>query len=352
VVTPSPAVECRAIWKVFGTGAAAALNAMRRGGESKSEIREKFGCVVAVADASFSIGAGEIFCIMGLSGSGKSTLLRHINGLIRPTAGEVLVDGQDIAKLSTSKLRDLRARKMGMVFQNFALLPHRNVLDNVAFGLELRDVPRQERQAKAREILKAVQLEAWERSSIGELSGGMQQRVGLARALAGDPDILLMDEPFGALDPLIRRELQDQFLALCRGLHKTSIFITHDLGEAMRIGSRIAIMRDGRILQIGAPHEIIMSPADSHIAAFVQDVSSRDTLNAGHLMSPLQPAESAEVARRVGVRPDTVLSETARAAARQKGDLPVRKGDGAIIGIVRIPDILAALAGRRPHTDD
>ncbi|WP_368912050.1 betaine/proline/choline family ABC transporter ATP-binding protein [Taklimakanibacter deserti] len=351
-MTPTPAVECRGVWKVFGAAAASALAAMRQTDAGKDEIKEKFGSVVAVADATFSVRPGEIFCIMGLSGSGKSTLLRHINGLVRPTAGEVLIDGEDIAKLSTSGLRDLRARKIGMVFQNFALLPHRSVLENVAFGLELRDVPEAQRQARAREVLDAVQLEAWAGSSIGELSGGMQQRVGLARALAGDPDILLMDEPFGALDPLIRRELQDQFLGLCRGLRKTSIFITHDLDEAMRIGSRIAIMRDGRLLQTGAPHEIIMAPADSHVAAFVRDVSSRDTLNAGHVMSPLLPTERAEIAIRAGVRPDTLLSETARMAARETGDLPVRDGDGMIIGVVRIPDMLAALAGRGARPDE
>lgn len=350
-MTPTPAVECRGIWKVFGAREDSALDAMRQAGASKGEIREKFGCVVAVADTSFSVRPGEIFCIMGLSGSGKSTLLRHINGLVRPTAGKVLIDGEDIAKLPTSGLRDLRARKIGMVFQNFALLPHRSVLENVAFGLELRDVPQPQRQARARETLKAVQLEAWADSSIGELSGGMQQRVGLARALAGDPDILLMDEPFGALDPLIRRELRDQFLALCKGLRKTSIFITHDLDEAMRIGSRIAIMRDGRLLQIGTPHEIIMAPADPHVAAFVRDVSSRDTLNAGHLMSPRLPMDGARIESSAGVRPDTVLSEMARTAAREKGDLPVRDGDGAIIGVVRIPDMLAALAGRGSGPD-
>ncbi|MGD9714480.1 MAG: ATP-binding cassette domain-containing protein, partial [Thermomicrobiales bacterium] len=207
------------------------------------------------------------------------------------------------------------------------------------------------RQAKAREVLKAVKLDAWESSPIGELSGGMQQRVGLARALAGDPDILLMDEPFGALDPLIRRQLQEQFLSLCRGLGKTAIFITHDLDEAMRIGSRIAIMRDGRLLQIGAPHEIIMNPADAHVTAFVRDVSSRDALNAGHLMSAVSPAEEAEIENRTGVMPDTVLSETARVAAREKGDLPVRNGSGAIVGVVRISDILAALAGREGRED-
>jgi len=344
-----PAIELRHVWKVFGSIAEPEFERLRREGGSKGDIQERLGCVVAVADASFSIAPGEIFCIMGLSGSGKSTLLRHINGLVAPTAGEVLVGGIDIAALSAAALRDLRARKIGMVFQNFALLPHRSVVDNVAFGLELRDVPQHERLDRARAMLKAVQLEAWADAGITELSGGMQQRVGLARALAGDPDILLMDEPFGALDPLIRRQLQDQFVGLCRTMNKTAVFITHDLDEAMRIGSRIAIMRDGRILQIGAPHEIILTPADAHVAAFVHDVSSRDTLSARHVMSKLRPGERKTSAKAQGVEADTVLAEAARLAAREKRDLPVRDSAGQIVGMLRIPDMLSALAGRGQH---
>ncbi|MGL6183203.1 MAG: ATP-binding cassette domain-containing protein, partial [Aestuariivirga sp.] len=191
--------------------------------------------------------------------------------------------------------------------------------------------------------------EAWADAGITELSGGMQQRVGLARALAGDPDILLMDEPFGALDPLIRRQLQDQFVGLCRTMNKTAVFITHDLDEAMRIGSRIAIMRDGQILQIGAPHEIILAPADAHVAAFVHDVSSRDTLSARHVMSKLRPGERKTSAKAQGVEADTVLAEAARLAAREKRDLPVRDSSGQIIGMLRIPDMLSALAGRGQH---
>ena len=344
---PSPAIECRHVWKIFGADAKAALGKIRHNGGSKADIQKASGAVIAVADASFSVKAGEIFCVMGLSGSGKSTLLRHINGLVAPTDGDVLIDGENIARLSRSALRNLRARKIGMVFQNFALLPHRNVLENVGFGLELRDVPRSARDARAREMLHAVQLEAWEGSSIHELSGGMQQRVGLARALAGDPDILLMDEPFGALDPLIRRQLQDQFVALCRGLKKTAVFITHDLDEAMRIGSRIAIMRDGRILQVGEPHEIALAPVDTHVAAFVRDVSFKDTLTARHVMTA--PAERADLAEMPGIGPDTTLAEAARAAAEGRHDLPVRAADGKLVGVVRIADILAALAGRAPH---
>jgi glycine betaine/proline transport system ATP-binding protein len=347
-----PAIECRNVWKIFGLIADADFECLRREGGSKDDIQKHLNCVVAVAGASFIIAPGEIFCIMGLSGSGKSTLLRHMNGLIKPTAGDVLIGGVDIAGLTPAELRDLRARKIGMVFQNFALLPHRNVIDNVAFGLELRDVQRPERMDRARSMLKAVQLGAWEDASITELSGGMQQRVGLARALAGDPDILLMDEPFGALDPLIRRQLQDQFVGLCRNMKKTAVFITHDLDEAMRIGSRIAIMRDGRILQIGAPHEIILAPADAHVVDFVQDVSSRDILSARHVMSEIDPGESKASDTALGVEVDTVLSEAARMAASEKRDIPVRDASGQIVGMLRIPDMLAVLAGRGQHAKD
>lgn len=346
-----PVISCRNIWKVFGAVDPRLLDEIRKGGGSKDEIQKQHGAVIAVADANLTVNTGEIFCIMGLSGSGKSTLLRHINGLVAPTAGEVLIEGTNIAGLSKSELRHLRATKIGMVFQNFALLPHRSVIDNVAFGLELREVPRTRRVERARDVLKAVQLEAWENAAIAELSGGMQQRVGLARALAGDPDILLMDEPFGALDPLIRRQLQDQFVSLCRGLGKTAVFITHDLEEAMRIGSRIAIMRDGRILQTGAPHEIIMSPADPHVAAFVRDVSSRDTLNASHVMVPAKATDSKQLKAVRGVTPETILAEAARIAAEENCDLPVRDSEGNMIGVIRIPDMLNALAGRKLHAE-
>ena len=346
------AIECRNVWKVFGLINDADFERLRREGGSKDDVQKRLNCVVAVAGASFSIAPGEIFCIMGLSGSGKSTLLRHMNGLIRPTAGDVLIGGVNIAGLTLAGLRDLRARKIGMVFQNFALLPHRNVIENVAFGLELRDVQRAERMDRARNMLKAVQLEAWEDASITELSGGMQQRVGLARALAGDPDILLMDEPFGALDPLIRRQLQDQFVGLCRNMKKTAVFITHDLDEAMRIGSRIAIMRDGRILQVGAPHEIILSPADAHVADFVRDVSSRDILTARHVMSELDPGDRKASETALGVGADTILSEAARLAASERRDVPVRDPSGEIVGMLRIPDMLAVLAGRGQHAQD
>jgi len=289
----TPAIECRDVWKIFGRDAEAALAALRDQRLDKAELLARSRCVVGVAGVSFSVRRGEVFCIMGLSGSGKSTLVRHINRLIQPTAGQVLIDGRDIGGLSTADMRRLRAEKMGMVFQNFALLPHRTVSENVAFGLELRDERRERRMAAAAEMLELVRLGGWGNRWPDELSGGMQQRVGLARALAGNPDILLMDEPFGALDPLIRRQLQEQFLELSRVMRKTTIFITHDLDEAIRLGTRIAIMRDGRIVQIGTPNEIVHHPADSYVAEFVSGSSRLKLIRAADIMQPLTGREPA-----------------------------------------------------------
>jgi glycine betaine/proline transport system ATP-binding protein len=340
----APAIECRGVWKVFGPRAAEAIAAMRAGEMDKREVQRAFGCVVGVADASFRVERGEIFCIMGLSGSGKSTLVRQINGLVPATEGEVLIDGVSLAALGPEGTRRLRSRKIGMVFQAFGLLPHRNVLENAAFGLELRRVRRAERLARAREALAAMQLADWAEARIDQLSGGMQQRVGIARALAGDPDILLMDEPFSALDPLIRRQLQDQFLNLARRLGKTTVFITHDLDEAMRLGSRIAIMRDGRILQIGTPQEIVMAPADAHVAAFVGGVSARDTLRCRDVMARLEPADAGRAEGLPRVPGDMRLGAAARIAGAEARDLAVVDGAGRVIGVLPMPAILTALA--------
>ncbi len=268
-----PPIECRNLWKIYGEQDKKALAAMKEEHLTKEEILERFGCGVGVVDASFTVNEGEIFCIMGLSGSGKSTLVRHVNRLIEPTAGSVLIEGQDINTMSLDQLRQIRAEKIGMVFQNMALLPHKNVRQNVGFGLELRGVKREERNKVAEKALATVQLSEWGDSYPDELSGGMQQRVGLARALAADPAILLMDEPFSALDPLIRRQLQDQFLKLSDKMNKTTLFITHDLDEAIRIGNRIAIMKDGVLVQIGTPEDIVTQPADDYVADFVAGIS-------------------------------------------------------------------------------
>ena len=282
-----PVIRCDGVWKIFGARASEALDAVRSKGLSKEEIRDRYDCVVGVCDASFDVGRGEIFCIMGLSGSGKSTLIRHINRLIEPTAGSIYIEGQDVNALSARELRRTRAEKIGMVFQNMALMPHRTVLENVAFSQEVRGHDVRERTQTALRAIRAVELNGWEDKYPDELSGGMQQRVGLARAIAADPAILLMDEPFSALDPLIRRQLQDKFMSLSAEMKKTTLFITHDLDEAIRIGDRIAIMKDGVLVQIGTPEDIVTNPADDYVADFVAGISKLDLISAGKIMEPI-----------------------------------------------------------------
>ena len=288
------AVICRNVWKIFGDRAPEALAAVRDRDLSKPEVLAEFGCVVGVRDVSIAVRPGEIFCIMGLSGSGKSTLVRHINRLIEPTAGEILIDGVDVNALSAEELRIMRADKIGMVFQNMALLPHRTVRDNIAFALELRNIDAYTRAEVADRVISTVHLDGYGDRLPSELSGGMQQRVGLARALAADPDILLMDEPFSALDPLIRRGLQDEFLALSKDLGKTTLFITHDLDEAIRMGNRIAIMKDGVIVQTGTPEDIVTNPADDYVADFVGGISKLKLVFAHTVMIPVAKHEATD----------------------------------------------------------
>ncbi|MFC2056758.1 glycine betaine/L-proline ABC transporter ATP-binding protein [Chloroflexota bacterium] len=264
-------ILCQNVWKVFGSNPESILGLVNNG-VSKQEILEQTGHVIAVKDASFEVHENEIFVVMGLSGSGKSTLVRCINRLIEPTKGTILVDGVDVAQMNNVELRELRRHKLSMVFQNFGLLPHRTVQDNVAFGLEVRREHGGEREEKVAQALELVGLKGWEKSRIYELSGGMQQRVGLARALAVESEIVLMDEPFSALDPLIRRQMQDEFINLRSVMKKTVVFITHDLLEALKLGDRIAIMKDGEIVQIGTPQEIVAQPADDYVSEFVKDV--------------------------------------------------------------------------------
>lgn len=280
-------VEISNVWKIFGNRSEEALRAVRERGLTKAQVLAEFNTVVGVADVSLSVNRGEIFCIMGLSGSGKSTLVRHFNRLLEPTAGKIKIEGIDVMALGTRELQEFRNRKIGMVFQNFALMPHRSVLDNVAMPLEIRKVPKNERMRQAAAILDIVELGAWGAKFAHELSGGMQQRVGLARALAANPDVLLMDEPFSALDPLIRRQLQDEFIRLSKILKKTTIFITHDLDEAVRIGDRIAIMRDGMVVQMGTAEEIVMAPADDYVAEFVAGISRLKVVHAHAVMQPV-----------------------------------------------------------------
>src|SRR5699024_2934173 len=251
---------------------------------SKSEILEQTGNTVGVNRASFSVDAGEIFVIMGLSGSGKSTLIRLVNRLIEPTEGNIYIDGDDLSKMDKKSLRKVRREKLSMVFQKFALFPHRTILENAEYGLEIQNVPKEERQKKAKDALEMVGLGGYLHQAPGQLSGGMQQRVGLARALANDPEVLLMDEAFSALDPLIRKEMQDELIDLQASMKKTILFITHDLDEALRLGDRIALMKDGSIVQIGTPEEILVKPANDYVEKFVEDVDRSKILTAQHIM--------------------------------------------------------------------
>jgi len=282
-VSSTPSVSVKNLYKVFGRRPKDAVKKLQDG-VSRSDLGSHE--IAAVIDASFDVKKGEIFVVMGLSGSGKSTLIRTLNGLLEPTSGSVTVNGTDISNVPAAKLREVRQKNISMVFQHFALFPHRTVLDNAAYGLEVQGVPRAERLERALKIVNIVGLDGWADKYPSELSGGMQQRVGLARALATETDILLMDEAFSALDPLIRREMQEQLLELQAELGKTIIFITHDLNEAMFLGDRIAVMRDGRIVQIGTPEDILTDPANDYVAQFVQDVDRARVLTAATVMEP------------------------------------------------------------------
>ena len=286
------AIQIQNVWKIFGNNSKEALDAIQNKNISKQEALEKYNSVIGVSDVSFNVNKGEIFCVMGLSGSGKSTLVRHINRLLEPTSGKILINNQDVMQFDKDNLQELRNKKIGMVFQNFALMPHRSVLDNIAMPLEIRGVSKNDRLDEANKILNIVELQGWGNKYAHELSGGMQQRVGLARALAADPDFLLMDEPFSALDPLIRRQLQSEFIKLSKKMKKTTVFITHDLDEAVRVGHRIAIMRDGMVVQIGTPEEIVVNPADEYVADFVKGISRLKVVQAKTIMKSIKEYEN------------------------------------------------------------
>ncbi|MFP3511980.1 glycine betaine/L-proline ABC transporter ATP-binding protein [Peribacillus sp. SIMBA_075] len=278
-----PYVEVRNVSKIFGKSPKAATDLLRQG-KTKKEILKETGQTVGVNNVNFEIYPGEIFVIMGLSGSGKSTLIRMFNRLIDPTLGEILIGGEDIVKMNAARLREVRQKKISMVFQNFALFPHKTILENAEFGLEIQKVDPTKRHEKAMKALEAVGLKGYENQLPSQLSGGMQQRVGLARALASDTDILLMDEAFSALDPLIRKDMQDELIEIQDQYKKTIIFITHDLDEALRIGDRIALMKDGSVIQLGTPEQIMMNPANEFVEKFVEDVDLSKVLTASHVM--------------------------------------------------------------------
>ena len=330
-------VSCRNVWKVYGPKADRIVGSPDAQ-LSRQELLEKTGCVAAVRDVSFDVAPGEVFVVMGLSGSGKSTLVRMLNRLHDPTSGQILVDGDDILQLDDERLRALRRNKISMVFQHFGLLPHRLINDNVGFGLEIRGMEKEARAARANEVLDVVGLAGWGNSYPDELSGGMQQRVGLARALATDPEIMLFDEPFSALDPLIRRDMQDEVLRLQREVKKTMIFITHDLMEALKLGDRIAIMKDGHFVQIGTPEEVVAHPADDYVADFTRDVPRTHVLTARTIMR----TGDGEVDYAGDVPATTIVQDILPMVVGSERPFRVIDG-GAQVGVVDRRAVLAAM---------
>lgn len=335
-------IEVEHLYKVFGSEPDHAIE-MLKGGSSKDDILAENGSVVGVYDATFSVEEGEIFVIMGLSGSGKSTLLRCLNRLVEPTRGTICVAGEDVTAMNSEQLREFRRHKAAMVFQHFGLLPHRTVAENISFGLEIRGVEASKRRESALEMIEVVGLKGYEDSMTGELSGGMQQRVGLARALCTGPDILLMDEAFSALDPLIRSNMQDELLNLQERMRKTIVFITHDLDEALKIGDRIAIMKDGTINQIGTSEEIICNPADDYVRSFVENVDRGKVITAGTVM--FDRPERVVIPRE---GPAAAIRKMRRIGA---ASLPATDQQGRFKGVLSIREaVRAARAGSRDLT--
>jgi glycine betaine/proline transport system ATP-binding protein len=335
-----PAIVVRSLWKIFGpaehkiVGTPDALL-------NSEDLRRKTGSTVAIRDVSFEVWPGEVFVVMGLSGSGKSTLIRCLTRLIEPTSGQVLLNGEDIGKADAKRLRELRRRRFAMVFQHFGLLPHRRVIDNVAYGLEIRGAGKAERHARAREMLDLVGLTGWGSRYPDQLSGGMQQRVGLARALAVDPEVMLFDEPFSALDPLIRRDMQNEVIRLHHEVGKTMLFVTHDLAEALKLGDHIVIMRNGQIVQAGRPEDLVGAPADDYVADFVRDVPKSHVLTLRWVMRDLRPDDPSDGPE---FPPDTVIRTVLHAAASTPKPIRVVDG-GRLLGVVDRAQILATIAG-------
>jgi glycine betaine/proline transport system ATP-binding protein len=338
----TPTISVRNLWKVFGPNPEAIVNspdAML----SRSELRKKTGATAAVRDVSFEVGEGEVFVVMGLSGSGKSTLVRCLTRLVEPTAGEVDIQGEDILHVDSSRLREIRRTKFSMVFQHFGLLPHRRVIDNVAFGLEINGMPKDKRYARAEEVVNLVGLQGYEQAYPDQLSGGMQQRVGLARALASDPAVMFFDEPFSALDPLIRRDMQTEVIRLHHEVGKTMLFITHDLQEALRLGDRIAIMRDGGLVQVGTPEQLVGAPADDYVANFVRDFPRSHVLTLGWVA---RPAHNDAELQGPALPAHMVIRDAARTVLEANGAVRVMD-DGVLRGVVSSEEILSVIAGAK-----
>ncbi|MEU9354334.1 betaine/proline/choline family ABC transporter ATP-binding protein [Streptomyces griseoloalbus] len=338
----APVFSVDGLWKVFGPKAGRVPGDPGLTALDPAELRSRTGCTAAVRDVSFDVRKGEVFVVMGLSGSGKSTLVRCLTRLIEPTAGTIAIDGEDVRAMDKARLRALRRHRAAMVFQHFGLLPHRTVLDNVAYGLEIQGMGRAERRERAAEVVAKVGLEGMEQRRPAQLSGGQRQRVGLARALAVDPEVLLFDEPFSALDPLIRRDMQEEVIRLHHEEGRTMVFITHDLSEALKLGDRIALMRDGRVVQLGTPEEIVGSPADDYVREFVRDVPREQVMTVRTAMRPATSAE--EAAAGPAVRPDATVSEAIEAVAR--AGTPARVLDrGRCLGVVDSNALLDVVAG-------
>ncbi|MGI8434407.1 MAG: quaternary amine ABC transporter ATP-binding protein [Nocardioidaceae bacterium] len=333
--TSEPTLTVNELWKIFGPNADKIIGTPEAD-LPRQDLLAKTGCTAAVKDISFEVAPGEVFVVMGLSGSGKSTLVRCLTRLIEPTAGRVSIDGQDITSASASQLRELRRNYVSMVFQHFGLLPHRQVIDNVGYGLEIRGASKAERRKRSLEVIDLVGLKGNEHSYPDQLSGGMQQRVGLARALASDPALMLFDEPFSALDPLIRRDMQDEVVRLQEDLQTTMVFITHDLQEAIKLGDLILIMRDGAVVQVGTPADIVAHPADDYIKDFVSDVPKSHVLTLKYVMREVRPSDVLEGPI---MSPDTIVWRAARAALESAHVVQVVE-DGKLIGIVDDETIL------------
>jgi len=339
--TGAPVISVRDLWMVFGPKAATVPSSPELTALGRRELMQRTGNTIAVRDMSFDVAPGELFVVMGLSGSGKSTLVRCLTRLVEPTAGRVVFEGEDILGASPKRLRELRRHKFAMVFQNFGLLPHRRVIDNVGYGLEVRGASRAERRRRAMEVIELVGLAGYENSYPDQLSGGMQQRVGLGRALAVEPDVLFFDEPFSALDPLIRRDMQDEICRLQSELRTTMVFITHDLSEALKLGDRIVIMRDGATVQVGTGDELVGAPADDYVRDFVREVPRADVLTLRWIMrrpAPGDPLDGPELG------PDVVVRRATRAVLA--AEKPVRVvQNGELLGIVGEEELLSVVAG-------
>ncbi|MFI5810487.1 glycine betaine/L-proline ABC transporter ATP-binding protein [Streptomyces sp. NPDC051643] len=337
----SPVFSVDGLWKVFGPRPERVPADPELAALTPAELRSRTGCTAAVRDVGFDVRKGEVFVVMGLSGSGKSTLVRCLTRLIEPTAGTIAIDGEDVRAMDRARLRELRRHRAAMVFQHFGLLPHRSVLDNVAYGLEIQGVGKAERRERAAGVVAKVGLEGMEHRRPGQLSGGQQQRVGLARALAVDPEVLLFDEPFSALDPLIRRDMQEEVVRLHHDEGRTMVFITHDLNEALRLGDRIALMRDGRIVQLGTPEEIVGSPADDYVREFVRDVPREQVMT---VRTAMRAASADEAARGPAVAPETTVSQAIEAVARSGAPARVME-KGRCLGVVDSAALLGVVAG-------